>query len=378
MRGSQLLKTLTGTALLTCGGYYMINKMMNDYQWNLHSDVFDNHQQLTPSWMPLMQAEEKKFKAPQSGVITGNYAQMAIITIKLKDSFAHKEYAKVLKAVGEVPQIISRLSNGDAPNEDEDELPPVMASVGLSTRFWSQLSLKDPKAFRKPDGYTADFDTKKGEFGSMPFKESEIVLHVKAKSTSLCYETIQEFVNSLPKDSIENVQEHYGFMYQDSRDLTKFIDGIVNPSGVEDRQEAALNHSGGSFLLHQKWVHHHNPDSKYTLKQQEEFVGRERAYGAELSSLPPTSHVARMRRPNGEIIPILRQSFPFGTVTGDHGLLFISYSSNTEKYETLLNAMVGKVHGKHNDAIMKFSKCEYSNYYYVPSLEELEIIKSKY
>ena len=330
--------------------------------------------------LPMMiQAEEPVKNIPQTGVVTGNYPQMAIITIKFKEEALKKQTGQLLKAIANVPQIVQDVT-GDEKRDEEDEfsLPPVMASVGVSTRFWKQLNQSDSSLFQLPEGYSADYETKTGEFGSMPFQETELVLHVKAKNASKCYEAINLFVDSLPKGSVETVNEHYGFQYQDSRDLSKFIDGINNPSGFDDRTQAALNSKGGSFMLHQKWAHHHNLDSIYTVRQQEEFVGRERPFGAELSKLPPHSHVARMRKPNNDIIPIVRQSFPYGTVTGEHGLLFIAYSSNTEKYEELLNAMVGKANGTHNDAIMKFSKCLYTNYYYVPSVDELQQLKKKY
>ncbi|EFC43331.1 predicted protein [Naegleria gruberi] len=333
------------------------------------------YHQFMPNHHFLVQAEEETLK-PQSGVVTGNFPQMAIISIKLKD---YKNYEKVLKAVSLVPSIVEELT-GDKQVDAEDEfaLPPVMINVALSTRFWNFLNSKDGATFKKPEGYTKDYETKTGEFGSMPYKETEIVLHVKAENTSICYQAIDQFLSNLPKDALESVNEHYGFQYQDSRDLSKFIDGINNPSGNDDRSVAALNSQKGSFLIHQKWVHHHHLDSKFSVKDQEAFVGRERVSGAELPTLPPSSHVARMRRPNGDIIPIVRQSFPYGTVSGEHGLLFIAYSNNIEKYETLLDAMVGKVHGKHNDAIMKFSNCHYSNYYYVPSINELNSIKTKF
>lgn len=61
---------------------------------------------------------------------------------------------------------------------------------------------------------------------------------------------------------------------------------------------------------------------------------------------------------------------PFGTVTGTHGLLFIAYSNSVDKFNVMLDRMVGKGDG-HNDSIMKFSKCIFGNYYYIPSLKEL-------
>jgi putative iron-dependent peroxidase len=61
-----------------------------------------------------------------------------------------------------------------------------------------------------------------------------------------------------------------------------------------------------------------------------------------------------MRDEKGERMLIIRQSTPYGTNTGDHGLLFIAYSNSLEKFDTMLDRMVGIPDG-HNDGIMKFS-----------------------
>ena len=61
------------------------------------------------------------------------------------------------------------------------------------------------------------------------------------------------------------------------------------------------------------------------------------------------------RDANGQRVLIVRQSMPYGTVTGEHGLLFLAYSNNVDKFDLMLDRMTGVPDG-HNDAIMKFSK----------------------
>jgi len=45
---------------------------------------------------------------------------------------------------------------------------------------------------------------------------------------------------------------------------------------------------------------------------------------------------------------------PFGTVSGTHGLLFVAYSNSVDRFNFLLDRMVGIPDGK-NDSIMKLS-----------------------
>ncbi|KAL9646424.1 hypothetical protein ABK040_006422 [Willaertia magna] len=325
----------------------------SNFQFNNQSTLNDFSFNFKQYWSTgSIHAEE--VKRPQSAVVTGLHPQCAILTVRFKDPKKYKD--QILQAVRSVPSILEEFNGKDKKStEDEDdlELPPVLASIGFSTTYWKELNKEDKNKFPLPDGYTSDYVTRKGEYGEMPLQPNHLILHVKADTQSLCWETIKLFLDKIPEDAIELVEENYGFKFQDSRDLSKFIDGINNPSGKEDREEAALNKSGGSFLLHQRWKHKRNLDKLYSLREQEEFVGRERQSGMEKEKLPLTSHVARMRKVTGDIIPIVRQSFPYGKVTGEHGLLFLSYSSNTDKYDELLNAMVGKDKTGHNDAIMK-------------------------
>jgi len=193
---------------------------------------------------------------------------------------------------------------------------------------------------------------------------------LKAESYSLCLETVQAFISSLPKDAIESVEDNYGFQYRDGRDLSGFLDGTENTNGDEERSEAGINKNGGSFLIHQKWEHNLPKLNKETTETQESWVGRKKDWSAELpkDKMDPNAHVARMRDENFKRIPVVRQSMPYGNYN-NNGLLFIAYSSDVKKFDTMLDRMTG-VDGK-NDFIMKYSKCLTGNYWYFPSVEEL-------
>jgi putative iron-dependent peroxidase len=66
---------------------------------------------------------------------------------------------------------------------------------------------------------------------------------------------------------------------------------------------------------------------------------------------------------------------PYGTVSGDHGLLFIAYTNNLQNFNVMLDRMTGKPDGKH-DSIMKYSRNVFGNYFYLPSQEELKTLKA--
>jgi porphyrinogen peroxidase len=71
--------------------------------------------------------------------------------------------------------------------------------------------------------------------------------------------------------------------------------GTENTNGDEERSEAGINKSGGSFLIHQKWEHDLKKLNKETVETQEGWVGRKKDWSAELpkEKMPPTSHVSR-------------------------------------------------------------------------------------
>ncbi len=53
------------------------------------------------------------------------------------------------------------------------------------------------------------FKEKKGKLGSMPASGGDILVHVKAKNISQCYEVIHQFVNALPAGSVASIDDEY-------------------------------------------------------------------------------------------------------------------------------------------------------------------------
>ena len=84
-----------------------------------------------------------------------------------------------------------------------------------------------------------------------------------------------------------------------------------------------------------------------------------------------TSHVSRVDlKENGKGLKILRQSLPYGTASGKHGLFFIAYCARLHNIEQQLLSMFGDLDGK-RDAMLRFSRAVTGSYYFAPSLTRL-------
>jgi putative iron-dependent peroxidase len=170
--------------------------------------------------------------------------------------------------------------------------------------------------------------------------------------------------------------EVVGFVYRDSRDLTGFIDGTENPAVEEAYAVATLPHgtlgSGGAFAITQRWVHDLDSFNALPVEEQEGIVGRTKPDSVELSEdlQPADSHVSRtVIEVDGEELQIYRRSVPYGTV-GEHGLHFVAFSADPERFTTMLRSMYGADDGIH-DRITEFSTPVSGAIWFVPALEAL-------
>ena len=179
--------------------------------------------------------------------------------------------------------------------------------------------------------------------------------------------------------AVEIQGETHGFRWTEERDLSGFIDGTENPEG-EERPDVALiadgEDAGGSYILTQRWAHSLNKWTRFSEEQQEKMIGRTKADSTELDEnvRNVTSHVSRVViEEEGEELSILRQSLPYGTASGEHGLFFIAYCGRLHNIEQQLLSMFGETDGKFDD-LLRFSKPKTGAYYYAPSLEQLSAL----
>lgn len=293
-------------------------------------------------------------KKPQTSVISEMHEQCVICVIDLKDKSDFKDFVKAALAV---ESTVKKLT----PKKDSS-VPHILTGVGFNTKLWEKNVKELPSGL-------GHYKAREGKFGGLPHTEHDVVLHVKASSYSLCYEVVEAFVGPL-KNKIGKFEDHYGWQYKDGRDLSGFLDGTMNTTGEKKRGYAALNQNGGSYLIHQRWEHNIDYLNSLPLKEQEDIIGRQKSDSTEQpkNEIGKSSHVVRMRDENFNRIPIVRQSMPFGTVSGKKGLLFIAYSNDVAKFDKMLDRMTDS----QSDSVMRYSKCVSGNYYYVPSFNELK------
>lgn len=99
-----------------------------------------------------------------------------------------------------------------------------------------------------------------------------------------------------------------------------------------------------------------------TKEANEEIDGDER---------PETSHLTRVDlKEDGKGLKIVRQSLPYGTASGTHGLYFCAYCARLHNIEQQLLSMFGDTDGK-RDAMLRFTKPVTGGYYFAPSLDKL-------
>jgi len=301
----------------------------------------------------------------QPTVVSGMHEQCGVAVIKLKN--LDKNLDEVLDKISSVQKQVNKL----APKmKSDDIIPTVLAGIGFDTKFWKQICEK--KKIGLPDGI-GDYKPRTG----LPYthENGQVILHVKAKSRSLCFETIKAFVDLIPEQNLCHFTDHYGWQFKDGRDLSGFLDGTENVASDEEREQVAINKQGGSFLIHQRWEHNLKALEKFALKDQEDIFGRKKDSSIELNKkdMKTTAHVSRMRDENFQKIRVVRQSMPFGTVSGPNGLLFLAYSNQVSKFDKMLDRLSDP---SATDGITKYSKNVAGNYFYFPSFNELNLLSS--
>lgn len=171
------------------------------------------------------------------------------------------------------------------------------------------------------------------------------------------------------------------FIYLDSRDLTGFMDGTANP-GLDEAPGVALvpegrPGAGGSFVITMTWEHDLASFERQPVAEQERVFGRTKADSIELDDdvKPPTAHIARVELTgdDGEELEIFRRSTSFGDLTR-HGLYFIAFSAEIERFDTMLAHMFGLAGDGVRDHLLDFSTPVTGAYYFAPNAEALEAL----
>jgi putative iron-dependent peroxidase len=206
--------------------------------------------------------------------------------------------------------------------------------------------------------------------GLAPATQRDVLLHIQSLRHDVNFAVAQAALDAFGTSIIVEEETH-GFRGIEERDLSGFVDGTENPK-AEARAQVAIIPEGEHVMV-QRWKHNLTQWNRFSLQQQEEVIGRTKLTDEELDpeTRPDTSHVSRVDlKEEGKGLKILRQSLPYGTASGEHGLYFISYCARLWNIEKQLLSMFGDLDGQ-RDAMLRFTRPVTGSYYFAPSLTQL-------
>ncbi|MFD7901997.1 Dyp-type peroxidase [Kitasatospora sp. NPDC059747] len=215
-----------------------------------------------------------------------------------------------------------------------------------------------------------------------PATPGDLLLHVRAERTDLCFELAARLTERLAGAAavVDSVQ---GFQYFDDRDLLGFVDGTENPEGRAAETAALVGDedpgfAGGSYVVVQKYLHDLDKWNALSTEEQEGAVGRTKLGDIELDDdvKPADSHVALtvLTGPDGGERKIVRFNMPFGSFErgGEYGTYFIGYARTPEVTEEMLrNMFVGRPPGT-TDRLLDFSTAVTGSLFFVPTADFLD------
>jgi porphyrinogen peroxidase len=214
--------------------------------------------------------------------------------------------------------------------------------------------------------------------GIAPATQRDLLIHIQSLRHDVNFSLAQAALAAFA-DAIVIEEETHGFRWVEERDLSGFVDGTENPQGDARQQVAIIAEgpdAGGSYVFTQRWEHNLKLWNRMAVEKQEAIMGRTKVDNEEIAGdqRPVTSHLSRVDlKEEGNGLKILRQSLPYGTASGTHGLYFISYCNRLYNIEQQLLSMFGERDGK-MDAMLRFTKPITGSYFFAPSLTALQAL----
>ncbi|KLT72428.1 peroxidase [Neisseria arctica] len=214
--------------------------------------------------------------------------------------------------------------------------------------------------------------------GLAPATQHDVMFHIQSLRPDVNFSLAMSLLEIFG-DSIKVADETHGFRWIEERGLEGFIDGTENPQGDEEITQVGTIATeepggGGSYVLLQKYRHDLKKWNTFDLNLQEDCVGRSKAENEEFEGekLNPRAHIARTNlKENGVGLKIVRRSLPYGTASGEHGLMFIAYCGRLYNIEAQLLSMFGETDGKTDLLLEHVTTAVSGAYYYAPSVERM-------
>ena len=294
----------------------------------------------------------------QTAIVPGAGPFALYVQIKVKS-----QPKKVVQQLKLIPALVEELNRSQV-NAD------LTSSIAFSKSFWSQTNQPVPDEL-------IDF-TPLGE-GTIvaPATDVDVLIHCHSNRHDLHFYLLRKLMTEI-SEYVDIVDETYGYRFMDARDMTDFIDGTENPVGDERRNVAIISDgmfSGGSYVMAQRFIHNLPAWNRLSVTAQEKIIGRTKPDSIELDDVPAASHVGRVDiKEEGQGLKIVRHSLPYGSVTGDHGLLFLSYCNTLHNIKVMLESMYGVSDGK-SDQMLRFTQAVTGAYFFAPSSEMLQMLE---
>jgi putative iron-dependent peroxidase len=252
--------------------------------------------------------------------------------------------------------------------------PPVTVGgsniiIGFGTELWRRL---------RPDDVPPDsgpFETIEGVRHTAPSTQHDIWVWTHGTGEDVELDVARGIVAAFAPVATLALEQQ-GFVYQDSRDLTGFIDGTENPP-VEEAHNVAIvpdgqPGEGGAHVMTMKWVHNLDAFHGQDVEGQEGTIGRTKPDSVELEDKPATAHISRVViEEDGEELEIYRRSVPYGRVQ-EHGLYFVAFSAERSRFTKMLHRMFGLSGDGLHDHLIDFTTPVSGSFYFAPSLDALE------
>lgn len=297
---------------------------------------------------------------PQSAILpeAGPFAQYTLLKVSQNPQ-------AVLEQLKALPELVSEL-NAQQPGAE------LTLSIAFTKAFWSKLNADMPAEL-------IDFpELGEGEVVA-PSSDVDVLIHCHSNRHDLHFYLLRKFFAQV-SENVSVVDETYGYRYLDSRDMTDFVDGTENPKEAQ-REEVAIipegEFAGGSYVMVQRFIHNLPSWNRLNVSAQEKVIGRTKPDSIELDDVPAASHVGRVDiKEEGKGLKIVRHSLPYGSVSGEHGLLFIAYCNTLHNFKAMLESMYGVTDGK-TDQLLRFTKAVTGAYFFAPSAEMLQSLSVK-
>ncbi len=277
--------------------------------------------------------------------------------VQLKVTASHDQVLEQLKSL---PSLVAEL------NEQQPDAN-LKLNLAFAHGFWAKTNQSMPSELVTfPELGEGDIHA--------PSTDVDVLLHCHSNRHDLHFYLLRKLLTKI--DAYVNVvDETYGYRYLDSRDMTDFVDGTENPKGEQRNEVAYINDgdfAGGSYVMVQRFIHTLPAWNSMSVQAQEKIIGRTKPDSIELDDVPAASHVGRVDiKENGKGLKIVRHSLPYGSVSGEHGLLFIAYCNTVHNFTAMLESMYGVTDGQ-SDQLLRFTKAVTGAYFFSPSPEMLQ------